>query len=102
MITLDINTGIGDTKISINIESMSLFNRNKSRIEDMISMYFFEFNTQQVRDEIQEKILQIFETDIMNTRKEKLKVLDNICGIDRSKKHYQKEIILNLEILKTN
>lgn len=83
MITLDINTGLGDPKISINIESMGLFNRNKSRIQDMLSLYFFEFNTQRVRDEIQEKILQIFDTDIINIREKKLNNLNKIYNFKK-------------------
>ena len=102
MIELNINTGIVDQDIKIELESIGVFNRNKSRIENMLTWYTFELNTERVRNEIKDNILRIMSTDIINIRKEKLKKLNDICGIYKIKKHQHNDIILNIEILKTN
>jgi len=80
MITLDINIGVGNgmNKLTIDVESIKLFNRKKVEIENMISSYFFEFDTEKVRNEIRENTYKILSTDIINIRRDKLKKLNNI------------------------
>ena len=103
MINLDINIGVGNgsNKLTINVESIKSFNRKKAEIEKMLSYYFFEFDTENVRNEIKENVLRILSNDLISTRIEKLKKLNDICEGDNKLKNYHKyNIINNIEIIK--
>ena len=82
MIELNIELGTDTPKLTMYLESINLFNRHKNEIEYILKGYLFKFNTENIRNEIQEKISIILNSDIINIRKEKLKQLNKKCGID--------------------
>jgi len=82
-IYLTINNNL---EFSFDLESEKAFYRHRREIEEMCETYLFEFNSEQTMTEIKNKILQILSTDIQNIRKNKLKKIDESCGIKSEQK----------------
>jgi hypothetical protein len=94
MFKLEIETCMSEPPIIIDIESFKAFDRKKSEIHKMLNSYIFEINTKQIRDEIKENVFKILSMDIINIRREKLKILDEISGNKKIKKYYHNDMMI--------
>jgi hypothetical protein len=71
MINIDVNDG-KDLLFSIDVTSISAFNRRKKNIEELLQSYIFEMKSPAVLNEMKQKIQIILDSDVKNQRREKL------------------------------
>lgn len=93
MTTIDIYDN--DKKLfSMNIESVDIFNRNKEKISNMLESYFFRIKTDQLYEEMKQKIQIILDSDVKYNRKLKLKKISK--DYNQSFNNYSDNNFLNI------
>jgi hypothetical protein len=82
MVKIDISS-VKRKLFSVDVDSISTYRRNEKLIEEMLQQYIWEFETEQVMDEMKQKVELILKSDIKNIRKEKLKRISDIYNLPK-------------------
>ena len=84
MTQLNVSDG-SENLFSVDVVSVSAYRRREKLIEQMLIGYLYEMKSPKVLDEMKQKVQFILDSDIQNSRKEKLEHIADIYNLPKYK-----------------